>query len=91
MRVLVLYTELRFYEQDGWSSQLLSCYVTKGEMVSFGCDSTDTKKYWTLKNRSSIDTDKMLVDKVVSQVVRAEDVETFLTDAEVLRSRSWMA
>ena len=91
MRVFVLYTEIRFYEQDGWTSNLLSLYITKGSMISFGCDSTDTKKYWTLKNGSSIDTDRMLVDKVISEVVRSKDVEVLLTDPEVLRARSWFA
>lgn len=91
MKVFVLYTEIRFYEQDGWTSNLLSLYITKGSMISFGCDSTDTKKYWTLKNGSSIDTDRMLVDKVISEVVRSKDVEALLTDPEVLRARSWFA
>lgn len=91
MKVYVLKTEVRFYEQDGWSCQLLSLYITKGSMISFGCDSTENKKYWTLKNQSSIDIDRMFIDKIISQVIRSEEVEVFLTDQQVLRTRSWIA
>ena len=91
MKVFVIQTEIRFYEQDGWSPQALSCYVTKGEMFSVGCDSTSNKKYWTMKNGSSIDTDRMFADKVVSEVVRLYVAENNLSDIQVLRSRSWLA
>lgn len=91
MKVFVFQTEIRFYEQDGWSSPLLSRYITRGEMVSIGCDSTDTKKYWVMKNKSSIDTDQMFIDKKITEVVRQDGLEPTLTDTELLRSRSWIA
>lgn len=93
MRVLVIGTEVRFYEQDGWSPQRLSCYVTKGEMFSVGCDSTKEKKYWSIARGSKIDTDKMFDDRIISEVVRlyVTEPEATLSDIQVLRSRSWTA
>lgn len=91
MRVFVINTELRFYEQDGWSPQLLSCYITKGEMVSKGCDYGSEKKYWSMRTGSSLDTDRMFLEKIISDVVRLYVSEPTLTDIQLLRSRSWLA
>jgi len=87
VRVFVFKTEIRFYEQDGWNSNILSCYITRGEMGSHGCDSTEAKKYWFMKNNSAMDTDRMFIDKTISEVVRV-DCDDSLTDVEILRSRS---
>lgn len=91
MRVIVLQAEVRFYEQDGWTARLLSLYVTKGSMVSFGCDSTDTKRYWTISKASAIDSDKMFFDGLISEVMRHEGVEKNLTDTQAVKVRSWLA
>lgn len=91
MRVFVFQTEIRFYQQDGWSSQLLSLYITKGSMNCFGCDATDHKKYWTLDKGSSLNIKQMVSDRTISEIIRSEDVDQKMGDLEILRARSWIA